>query len=50
MNALVGRIRTLQSCHGNDAIAAFGGGGLTNDTAYMLGKFVRVVSGSKNID
>lgn len=50
LNVLVDRIRTFQAESGRDAIAAFGGGGLTNETAYMLGKFVRVVLGSKNID
>jgi assimilatory nitrate reductase catalytic subunit len=44
------KIRDLVSAHGRDAIGIFGGGGLTNEAAYMLGKFARVVLGSKHID
>jgi assimilatory nitrate reductase catalytic subunit len=40
----------LQRSHGRDAIAVFGGGGLTNEKAYTLGKFARVVLRTKNID
>jgi assimilatory nitrate reductase catalytic subunit len=48
---LVGaRMRALQQRHGQDAVGVFGGGGLTNETAYMLGKFARVVLRSRNID
>ncbi len=36
------RIRDLQDAHGPDAVAVFGGGGLTNEKAYALGKFARV--------
>jgi assimilatory nitrate reductase catalytic subunit len=35
---------------GPDAIGVFGGGGLTNETAYMLGKFARVALRTANID
>ena len=31
--------------HGADAVAVFGGGGLTNEKAYQLGKFARVALG-----
>jgi assimilatory nitrate reductase catalytic subunit len=41
---------TVQAAHGRDAVGIFGGGGLTNETAYMLGKFARVVLRTKNID
>jgi assimilatory nitrate reductase catalytic subunit len=44
------RLRTLQSEHGRDAVAVLGGGGLTNEKAYALGKFARVVLRTKNID
>lgn len=36
--------------HGPDAVAVFGGGGLTNEKAYLLGKFARVVLGTRAID
>ncbi|MBB5122369.1 nitrite reductase [Streptomyces eurocidicus] len=36
--------------HGRDAVGVFGGGGLTNEKAYLLGKFARVVLGTANID
>jgi len=44
------KIRALTAEAGSDAIGVFGGGGLTNETAYMLGKFARVVLGSRHID
>jgi len=43
-------IRALQHGYGRDAMGVFGGGGLTNEKAYMLGKFARVVLGTKHID
>ncbi|MEU6521290.1 molybdopterin oxidoreductase family protein [Streptomyces sp. NPDC046924] len=36
--------------YGADAVAVFGGGGLTNEKAYGLGKFARVVLGTSQID
>jgi assimilatory nitrate reductase catalytic subunit len=36
--------------HGPDALGVFGGGGLTNEKAYTLGKFARVVLGTSQID
>jgi assimilatory nitrate reductase catalytic subunit len=44
-----GLTRTAQA-HGRDAVAVFGGGGLTNEKAYSLGKFARVVLGTSQID
>ncbi|MEU1131796.1 molybdopterin oxidoreductase family protein [Streptomyces sp. NPDC005900] len=41
------RVRTE---HGADACGVFGGGGLTNEKAYLLGKFARVVLGTSQID
>ncbi|WP_219666461.1 molybdopterin oxidoreductase family protein [Streptomyces bambusae] len=35
---------------GADAVGVFGGGGLTNEKAYSLGKFARVVLGTSQID
>ncbi|MET8678529.1 molybdopterin oxidoreductase family protein [Streptomyces sp. NPDC004647] len=36
--------------HGPDAVGVFGGGGLTNEKAYALGKFARVVLATSQID
>ncbi|MEU6346784.1 molybdopterin oxidoreductase family protein [Streptomyces sp. NPDC046977] len=36
--------------HGADAVGVFGGGGLTNEKAYQLGKFARIVLGTATID
>jgi assimilatory nitrate reductase catalytic subunit len=44
------RIRELQAAHGRDAVAVFGGGGLTNEKGYALGKFARAVLGTRFID
>ncbi|WP_422734694.1 molybdopterin oxidoreductase family protein [Micromonospora sp. WMMD558] len=43
-------IRGVQSGHGRDAVAVFGGGGLTNEKAYALGKFARVALRTRHID
>ncbi len=40
----------IKTAHGADAIGVFGGGGLTNEKAYQLGKFARVALGTANID
>ncbi len=39
-----------QTRHGKDAAGVFGGGGLTNEKAYLLGKFARVALGTSAID
>ncbi|WP_374208925.1 molybdopterin oxidoreductase family protein [Microbacterium sp. CIAB417] len=44
------RIRSLQAESGADAIGVFGGGGLTNEKAYQLGKFARIALGTSRID
>src|SRR5690349_6083793 len=36
--------------YGADAAGVFGGGSLTNEKAYLLGKFARVALGTSNID
>jgi assimilatory nitrate reductase catalytic subunit len=43
-------LSTLRSRHGSSSLAAFGSGALTNEKAYLLGKFVRVVLRSPNVD
>jgi assimilatory nitrate reductase catalytic subunit len=44
------KLEDLQKEHGPDAVAIFGGGGLTNEKAYLLGKFARVALGTSQID
>jgi len=44
------RLVQLRDAHGPGALAAFGSGALTNEKAYLLGKFARVALGSPNID
>jgi assimilatory nitrate reductase catalytic subunit len=44
------RIRAIQATHGRDAVAVFGGGGLTNEKAYALGRFARVALRTRMID
>ena len=40
----------VQAQYGRDAVGVFGGGSLTNEKAYLLGKFARVALGTANID
>lgn len=47
---IVERIQTIQQRYGRDAMAVYGGGSLTNESAYLLGKFARVALGTSNID
>ncbi|RJT86952.1 nitrite reductase [Cryobacterium melibiosiphilum] len=44
------KLRGTRAEHGADAVGVFGGGGLTNEKAYQLGKFTRVALGSSRID
>ena len=44
------RIVELQAESGNDAVAVFGGGGLTNEKAYTLGKLARAVLRTSQVD
>lgn len=43
-------LRGIRSEHGADAVGVFGGGGLTNEKAYLLGKFARLALGTSRID
>ncbi len=40
----------VQQQYGRDAVGVFGGGGLTNEKAYLLGKFARVALRTPHID
>src|SRR5713226_7070301 len=44
------RFSEVQSQYGRDAVGVFGGGSLTNEKAYLLGKFARVALRTANID
>ncbi|MEV7007050.1 molybdopterin oxidoreductase family protein [Streptosporangium sp. NPDC051022] len=50
LDLVAGRIRRLRERYGPDAVAVFGGGGLTNEKAYLLGKFARVALRTSQID
>jgi assimilatory nitrate reductase catalytic subunit len=43
-------LAAIQARHGRNAVGVFGGGGLTNEKAYMLGKFARVALRTANVD
>ncbi|MFG2720957.1 molybdopterin oxidoreductase family protein [Streptomyces sp. NPDC048416] len=47
---IAGRLGSVREERGADAVGVFGGGGLTNEKAYALGKFARVVLGTSQID
>lgn len=44
------RMLAIKAKYGADANGAFGSGALTNEKAYLLGKFVRVALGSSQLD
>ncbi len=50
MDRIVSAIGSAQEKYGRDAIGVFGGGGLTNEKAYLLGKFARVALRTSQID
>ncbi|WP_231931167.1 molybdopterin oxidoreductase family protein [Micromonospora coriariae] len=50
LERIVTGIRAVQAESGRDAVAVFGGGGLTNEKAYALGKFARVGLRTRHID
>lgn len=50
LDTLASRIETVRTTHGPDAVALFGGGGLTNEKAYQLGKFARLAVGTSRVD
>jgi assimilatory nitrate reductase catalytic subunit len=50
LDLVAGRLNALRAVYGNDTVAVFGGGGLTNEKAYQLGKFARVALGTSQID
>ncbi|GAA3921866.1 hypothetical protein GCM10022244_33880 [Streptomyces gulbargensis] len=48
--AVADGLRRTRDGHGPDAVGVFGGGGLTNEKAYALGKFARLVLATSQID
>ncbi|HEY8481422.1 MAG TPA: molybdopterin-dependent oxidoreductase [Spirillospora sp.] len=50
LDRVAGEAARLRELHGPDAVAVFGGGGLTNEKAYQLGKFARLALGTSQID
>ncbi|MGA7204662.1 MAG: molybdopterin oxidoreductase family protein [Specibacter sp.] len=44
------QVLATRAQHGADAVGVFGGGGLTNEKAYQLGKFARLALGTSRID
>ncbi|MBT2416137.1 molybdopterin oxidoreductase family protein [Streptomyces sp. ISL-12] len=50
LDRIAGALGSIRAEHGADALGVLGGGGLTNEKAYALGKFARVVLGTSQID
>lgn len=50
LDRIAGNLARTRAERGADAVGVFGGGGLTNEKAYALGKFARVVLGTSQID
>jgi assimilatory nitrate reductase catalytic subunit len=50
LDLVADRLRQSRALHGADSVGVFGGGGLTNEKAYQLGKFTRIALGSSRID
>jgi assimilatory nitrate reductase catalytic subunit len=50
LDKVAGEIRRIQQAYGNDAFALLGGASLTNEKAYLMGKFARVAVKTANID
>jgi len=50
LDVIAQRFSEIQARHGHDAVGVFGGGALTNEKAYLLGKFARVALETSNID
>ncbi|HEY3456047.1 MAG TPA: molybdopterin oxidoreductase family protein [Bryobacteraceae bacterium] len=50
LERIVSEIQSAQASFGPDAVGLFGGGSLTNEKAYLLGKFARVALRTSHID
>ncbi|WP_246853330.1 molybdopterin oxidoreductase family protein [Naasia sp. SYSU D00948] len=50
LDLIASALRDSRQRFGADSVGVFGGGGLTNEKAYQLGKFARVALGTSRID
>jgi assimilatory nitrate reductase catalytic subunit len=50
LDRIAGAVQDTQRLYGRDGVGVFGGGGLTNEKAYLLGKFARVALRTSQID
>ncbi len=50
LDIVVERMQRIQARHGKDAFAVLGGASLTNEKAYLMGKFARLALGTRHID
>ncbi len=50
LDRVAAEIGRAQERHGRDAVGVFGGGGLTNEKAYLLGKLARVALRTASVD
>jgi assimilatory nitrate reductase catalytic subunit len=50
LDQVVERVRRIQEHHGRDAVAVLSGASLTNEKAYLMGKFARLAIGTRHID
>ncbi len=50
LDEIAASIESIQQQYGKDAVSIYGGGSLTNEVCYLLGKFARVGLGTKYID
>jgi assimilatory nitrate reductase catalytic subunit len=50
LDRVIHAVRRSQRDYGLDGVGCFGGGGLTNEKVYQLGKFARVALGTSQID
>ncbi|MDD1478290.1 molybdopterin oxidoreductase family protein [Arthrobacter sp. H16F315] len=50
LDLVTAAVKNTRTRYGADAVGVFGGGGLTNEKAYQLGKFARLALGTSRID
>jgi assimilatory nitrate reductase catalytic subunit len=50
LDLVAARLGELRATYGADSVGVFGGGGLTNEKAYQLGKLARVALGTSQVD
>ena len=50
LDRIASAFRRIRDNYGRNAVGVFGGGSLTNEKAYLLGKFARVALGTAHID